>query len=501
MAPPYHELKLTANDPLSLPEIQLLVATFLEGRDLTQCIRVCRLWHTAFLPCIWENLTLKYRFIDGQPIGPLLNSLQCNRHLVKALRMQSAFSTNYAINYPRLHTLTLRMVDVCDVASTPTFELQQEYDPTPLIQYNPSIVNLSLEHTKGPYTTPFWRAVAGLTKLKSLKICDSVIDSNSVSDFWSLFAQITKLVLQRSSIVTSGNIPPNLTFPQLQELELDLLEELDGVAQLDLIHRCPRLESLVWRPRQRIMIHSSGQLVRDITSGKWPNLSKLSLTSPINDVDLASILTGMIRPATELMLDYSGFGDRSLEALKLRHFATIVTLNLTDCCVSSAMNQEILCSCPRLERFESTSIYTSTITQGEPWACLSLKKLHINILSSSRDHDSHVEVFNRLSRLVRLEDISFGTKETRRIPRVPYRGGLRFKLSCGMGVLESLKRMKYLAWSFTRQNLVMDDIEWMLKSWKGLIQVTGILNSDDTIGNPLREKLRAHGVLVQSIPE
>ncbi|KAG0012322.1 hypothetical protein BGZ80_000052, partial [Entomortierella chlamydospora] len=209
------------NDPLCLPEIQLLVARYLEDRDLTECIRVCKLWHIAFLPCLWEDLTLKYRFIDERPIGPLLNALQRNRQLVKVLRMQSAFSTNYAISYPRLHTLNLRMVDIHDRGPTPTIELEQEYDPTPLIRLNPSIVNLSLEFIKGPYSAPFWRAVADLTNLKNLEIRDSVIEISTASDFWGLFTLLNKLVVIRSSVVRSGTIPPMLTYPQLRTLELD----------------------------------------------------------------------------------------------------------------------------------------------------------------------------------------------------------------------------------------------------------------------------------------
>ncbi|KAF9161822.1 hypothetical protein BGX20_001972 [Mortierella sp. AD010] len=432
------------NDPLCLPEIQLLVAQYLEDRDLTECIRVCKLWHVAFLPCLWEDLTLKYRFIDERPIGPLLNALQRNRQLVKVLRMQSAFSTNYAISYPRLHTLNLRMVDIHDRGPIPTIELEQEYDPTPLIRLNPSIVNLSLEFIKGPYSAPFWRAVADLTNLKNLEIRDSVIDINTANDFWRLFTMLNKLVVIRSSVVRSGTIPPMLTYPQLQTLELDQIDNLDGVAQMDLIHRCSELESLTWRPHSRIMIHISGQFTRDLTAGKWPNLTRLSLTNPISDVDLAAILSGMSQAATELKLDRSGFGERALEVLKRRHSATIVSLNIAECQVS---DQE--------------------------------------------------EVFNRLSRLVQLEDLNIGNRE-RRLSMSSYRG-LRFKLEFGVGALASLKRIKYLSWSYIRQNLVMEDIEWMLQNWKRLKQVTGILHTDDTIGNPLREKLKAHGVLVLSI--
>ncbi|KAF9344718.1 hypothetical protein BGX26_003995 [Mortierella sp. AD094] len=389
------------------------------------------------------------------------------------------------------------MVDIHDRGPTPTIELEQEYDPTPLIRLNPSIVNLSLEFMKGPYTAPFWRAVADLTSLKNLEVRDSIIDDNTAGDFWGLFTQLNKLVVIRSSVVRSGTIPPKLTFPQLRTLELDQVDDLDGVEQLDLIHRCSGLESLTWRPRSRIMIHISGQFTRDLTAGKWPNLARLSLTSPISDVDLTAILSSMSQAATELKLDRTGFGERALEALKQRHFATIVNLNIAECLVTSVMNQQILCSCPRLERFVSTSMYTSTITQGEPWACLSLKKLHINVLNPIRGAGQE-EVFNRLSRLVQLEDLNIGNRETRRLAMAPYRG-LRFKLEFGIGALASLKRIKYLSWSYTRQNLVMEDIEWMLQNWKGLKQVTGILNVDATIGNPLREKLKAHGVLVLSV--
>ncbi|KAF9993317.1 hypothetical protein BGZ79_002031 [Entomortierella chlamydospora] len=387
------------------------------------------------------------------------------------------------------------MVDIHDRGPTPTIELEQEYDPTPLIRLNPSIVNLSLEFIKGPYSAPFWRAVADLTNLKNLEIRDSVIEISTASDFWGLFTLLNKLVVIRSSVVRSGIIPPMLTYPQLRTLELDQVDHLDGVEQMDLIHRCSELESLTWRPHSRIMIHSSGQFTRDLTAGKWPNLTRLSLTNPISDVDLAAILSGMSQAATELKLDRSGFGERALEVLKQRHSATIVSLNIAECQVSGVMNQQILCSCPRLEQFVSTSIHTSTIILGEPWACLSLKRLHINVLSSRTTDQA--EVFNRLSRLVQLEDLNIGNRE-RRLTISSYRG-LRFKLEFGVGALASLKRIKYLSWSYIRQNLVMEDIEWMLQNWKGLKQVTGILHTDDTIGNPLREKLKAHGVLVLSI--
>ncbi|KAF9200411.1 hypothetical protein BGZ49_009362 [Haplosporangium sp. Z 27] len=490
---------MTTNDPLFLPEIQLLVGQYLENRDLLKCIRVCRFWHTAFLPFLWEDVTLKYRFINGQPIGPPLDSLQRNRHFVQILRMQAAFSTNYAITYPRLHTLTLQMVDAYNNRQTSTTELEHEHNQAPLIRFNPTIVNLTIEYSHGIYTENLWREIVDLENLKNLQVWDSTIDSDSASNFWELFTQLNKLVLIRSSVVRSNTIPPQQIYPQLRRLELDQVDELDGVAQLDLIHRCPGLRYLTWRPRPNLMMSVSGQFIRDLTSGNWPNLKSLSLTKPISDLDLSSILSGMNQDITELQLDRTGFSDRAFEVLKQRYFDTIVSLNITDCIVTSEMNQQILSSCPRLEQFESTSILTSTIIDGDPWICLSLKKLYINI-SNTQWHiqTSHEEVFKRLSRLTQLEDLHIGNREYRRLRSVPHRG-LRLKLDCGVGVLASLKRIKYLSWSYTRQNLVLEDVEWMLENWKGLEKVIGILHSDDTIGNPLREKLKAHGVAVFSI--
>jgi len=45
--------------PLELPEITTTVGKFLDRPDLVQCLYVCRVWHTSFLPLVWSAISIR----------------------------------------------------------------------------------------------------------------------------------------------------------------------------------------------------------------------------------------------------------------------------------------------------------------------------------------------------------------------------------------------------------------------------------------------------------
>ncbi|KAF9432292.1 hypothetical protein BGZ76_011016, partial [Entomortierella beljakovae] len=210
----------------------------------------------------------------------------------------------------------------------------------------------------------------------------------------------------------------------------------------------------------------------------------------------------MSTTATELKLDRTRFGNTAFESLKLRHLSTLTELNLSASGATNVMNLHFLANCPLLKSFESTSVYLSDISRAEQWACLSIKKLHLHFISipgMSLSTSDQEEAFNRLSKLVHLQDLNVGTREGSSRRGVLTFSGLKFKVDCGVGVLSSLSKLRWIAWNFSQQNMGMEDIDWIIGHWKGLERISGQLNANESVGNVLYEKLKTHGITVQTV--
>ncbi|GJJ74713.1 hypothetical protein EMPS_07071 [Entomortierella parvispora] len=84
----------TMTDPLSTPEIMLLVADHLSLHDLTLCARVCRHWRDTFAYRIWEHTTICARSED--PSFPSLQKALKHAAFVRNLTVENFHEWKYS---------------------------------------------------------------------------------------------------------------------------------------------------------------------------------------------------------------------------------------------------------------------------------------------------------------------------------------------------------------------------------------------------------------------
>ncbi|KAI8603902.1 hypothetical protein EDD21DRAFT_367813 [Dissophora ornata] len=83
--------------PLDLPEIRLLVGSFLSRRDLSQCARVCKSWSSTFAPLVWQDTVIQSTHPDYQYQSYLCQAppralIRSHAHLIRSLVFEGPIS-------------------------------------------------------------------------------------------------------------------------------------------------------------------------------------------------------------------------------------------------------------------------------------------------------------------------------------------------------------------------------------------------------------------------
>ncbi|KAI8595509.1 hypothetical protein EDD21DRAFT_391054, partial [Dissophora ornata] len=391
---------MAKSTPLDLPEIQLAVASHLTDPSLVQCLRVCKSWYRTLLPLVWRQVQVGYSMVKSRQQGPSPRNLKQHCELVCGLVIEGSNSWDVT-HYPNLHTLTL------DVYSKADTGLAFEDTLAALIALNKSIVVLKLRMKSIPGLA-FWRAASELDQLRSLHLSffnnGMGVGADAVEYFLKVCMRLQYLEVLGPKLVGCSHFT-NLSFPRMRTLLLLSVNDVTPIDQLEFISRCPGLERLAWHVSSVVK-----QLAGKLASGMWPDLEAfelIDLYSDVADEDIALIINGM-RRATGLDFGRSPFGPSAFQALR-RHFSTLKHLRLTNCiAMTSSMLQEILGSCPQLVELKVDKVLAKDIVDGEPWACLSIKSLQIQIGFGQGEQHLQPLVFKQLSRLVQLQRLYIG---------------------------------------------------------------------------------------------
>ncbi|KAG0319984.1 hypothetical protein BGZ99_004806 [Dissophora globulifera] len=486
-------------NPLELPEIVLTLGRFLYKSDLVSCILVCKLWHAAFIQSVWFTLAPRSPRRHDPPYSDL-EVLKRHRDLVHDIVYNFGVTPELAaIQFPALLTLTLRGGG-------------QALAPTLVAQHSQLTgLTLSCDDRQEP-PKALWAPAARLHSLTSLKISGFRISEDECADFWRLCRQLTELHLHVMDIATSPFLESDIdgnekgdeesenskvwAGTEMQTLSIASLCGFPLEQQWEIAVRCRNLKVLAWT-------HESARLYwlhPDLSSSglamaSWPQTHKLTLMVNLSDEQLAFIFDSAQR-ITQLKLAGVDFGSKSLAAIK-RHFPWLQTFAFTPTSDTTAlMAAQILKGASTLVQFRGGKVNVqSWIQESQPkyqlWACkdtLRILQLSFNLARTGiQRRREHEYVFERLSELTKLEDLDVSSEAFGE-------GTLDFRLGLGLGRLATLTQLRTFVFFGTEQRMRLAEVEWMIKHWKKLKKVMGLLSDDWEVEDMLRARFKAAGI-------
>lgn len=441
------------------------------------CARVSKSWYQAFMPFIWENVSL------DRPRPSLLEAAKNHHRLVKTLTLDSLVPQNAGLRFPNLKSLSLR-----------SFTVEQQHSE--FILNHSDIAALGLNYHKSVPGFALWDALSGFRHLRELSLTDVTMDKKDMNAFWQVCTLLELGVFYDVHVADQSSLSC-FEFPRMKKLHISTSRSGNNVLLfLEFAQKCPRLESCHWGLYSKYDdVEFLPGFVQPVAAKTWPNLHEVVITGvhKMTRNQLFEILEGMQRiTILTIHCDPDIFTPSSMTLLRPQ-FSNLRILFLGNCnsSVMCPMAQEILSSCPLLEEFSSTWIDADLVIKGKPWVCFGLKKLVLGfVFSSSTLPAVQPIVFDQLARLTRLEHWCLW----------PYTEGdvlqdtVALKLEYGLGKLQTLRELKYLILENTLQEMEDQEIDWILKHWKALRYIRGRFCLEQHREQALTVRLQEHGI-------
>jgi hypothetical protein len=358
-----------------------------------------------------------------------------------------------------------------------------------------------------------------------------------------LTTQLTSLQLNGATTVDPGSLDRWPVFPNLVTLKLGLSSGITPHHQLQIIQRCPRLQSLAWDLEESA---ATGPLTYDgypadsalpsDTAGYYnyrfptaavcqlfeptfcPQLEKLSITYPsLSDQELARVVEACPR-LTLFEVFETGFGARAFQAMT-RHFEHLTRLDIRRCSgVTSPMAQQILTSCRRLVFFCGDALHARDIVglqpqqpqnimadgttqplqeqqlQPQDWVCTDLTWLTLYICGLENAPPTWLPIV--LTQLARLTSLDFLTISPTGPEFDGTKDGLPLSLSSGLSTLSSLANIERFCFHGLAQEMSEHDVQWMVDSWPRLVRVEGVVHPERERRMAIEPIMRREGIEV-----
>ncbi|KAF9915527.1 hypothetical protein BX616_005977 [Lobosporangium transversale] len=374
-----------------LPEILAHVGRYLPRATHCVCLQVSRTWYRVFLPMVWVHIHSSD--CSMSPKIPLM-ILRKHAHLIRRLNFYGLISSPFlSIGCTQLERLFISSQCLCTVESGTLNNTRNDIDQlTYLLQTNPRLKDITVMGIRPLPDKAFWGAISQVSHLESLAIIGMNIPKELMEDFWyAIAAHANRLELSSITFPSENHLlfqecvagtivtpPLNPHFKRLKHLGLFKFNSSADVQLERILKNCSQLKSLVWRgshgtrfPRTAITSMRS--------TGAICSLNSIELDAEgLSDSDLHELLVD-ISNLEKLVVPNSAFGAKSLTVV-LKHSIMITELNLSGCRqIRSPMIQIILSSFPALETLISGTVSAYDILVGDPWVCLKLKTLRINI--------------------------------------------------------------------------------------------------------------------------
>ncbi|KAF9348981.1 hypothetical protein BGX34_002126, partial [Mortierella sp. NVP85] len=457
---------MPSENPLHIPEIMSVVASYLEANDLARCLRVSKNWRDVFLPHRWRVIVKNL----GSNVGPSDDAVYKHRQLVQGLLLYGP--SIWFMHLPNLRKLHVdsnsdNYMDYIGKGEIIHWDLTEKY---PLLQ-DLTIRNVNV----GPLLC---RAISEYPGIRRLSLGFANVEIGNLPIFWKACRNVEQLLLNQIDGEDGPMpMPKDALFKRMLKLTLSNVEVLSPSEQLDMAFRCPRLKTFEWYPAGPIKV---GILINHpMQRDRWPQLDEQRILRDPQDAELASILEGIdscFGKATFFRASMGTFGPMAFKALGF-HLTTLVDLRLDyRISIASSTIRGVLCSCPNLEILRVRTICARDITEGGPWICQRLHELgHLSTLVRLTTLDMSGSIY---------DDNSSGSL-------------LDFRLDYGLGQLAILYELRVIRFHTEieqAQQLGTKDVEWMVDNWKKLKRVYGRLNRDPKVEDQLKGILKSHGI-------
>ncbi|KAF9354956.1 hypothetical protein BGX34_010722 [Mortierella sp. NVP85] len=462
--------------PLELPEILSHIACYVPEHAIPVCARVSKAWFRAFAPIIWRDIKLDDRILD------ILDTSHNYSHLVKTLTVSTFRHSLDSLRCSNLQSLTLL----------------EDPKSTELILNHPCISQLTLSEI--PLLPELWSAMLQLHNLRDLELYNAIVLEEDADTFWQLCTRLERLIVSELTVTDRGQLLC-MEFPRLKEVGVWRLSEGSDSLFLELLFRCPSLTTCRWTTNPSHDARFLPNFTQFIETKPWPDLHSLSIVlHSLSESDLQKVLIGMPRIISlELFCSLDNFTPDAMELLR-PHFSNLRALQLrwSSDRASSPVAQEILSSCPLLERF-SARVDARHVAEGKPWVCLGLKTLEL-CLRFDPSTIRHVQplVFDQLARLTRLEALRlWDNMGVHGLTVTTFQEAVDLRLESGLGKLSTLRYLHTVDLGSSEQRMQEEEIVWMLEHWKSLEKIRGRFNfREPEVERALRERLRARNVEV-----
>ncbi|KAF9353868.1 hypothetical protein BGX34_011335 [Mortierella sp. NVP85] len=484
-------------NPLEIPEMMDRVALHLEKGDLARGVRVSKGWRDMLLPHLWRNVQARFsRFPRGNIYsiwGPDRDIIYSHRHLIENLYLIGGLNGLEQCHYPNLQKLRFEL---------PFFKDQGDCTTMNFTKTAPLLAHLKMGHMD--IGSAFWETLSTHPHIRHLYLRE--IKTVATQAFWTTCAKLTSLLIV--GVAFEEDVPKDRTFDQLCQLTIRSLKKgMEVEDQLDLVLRCPKLESLSWHLNESSRTRGLILVKHPIQKNHWPHLHQLCISGYLQDTDLVSILEGTKSDHGNVV--DPGQSSCPLEAHSSKDlrmpFGVLENVDLSMCYLSSSATVlKILCHCPRLKVLHARSVLAKDIAQGGPWVCQQLRELKLYFRVREKEQDLQPFVFERLSTLTQLEVLimkyPYGGDDYQSLSTDVCQDALVFRLDCGMGRLASLRQLTELHFLDNPPyipHLDVDEAEWMVDHWKKLKSIRGRLNEDDIVNARIKSILEPHGILIR----
>ncbi|KAG0377294.1 hypothetical protein BGX24_006358 [Mortierella sp. AD032] len=435
--------------PVTITEILLHIASFLNTRSLRTSLCVSKDWYTTLCLLLWQRVYLWHCPDEYDPdIGPSFSNLRQHASLVNSLDVYShkfpkscgpdPMDGNKPLFFPNLAVLKIDTHYNKSYKDKEIFLFMERHQAT--------ITNLTLSSFHTVELTPILAHELPLLTRLSIKNWDfHGLPSVFMDKYHTLWSRVLSLSLYQFKLFNTDHeawknlgmatdlleqAPPT----KLQELIMITNESGTDRAQIRLqllfILNSPNLVRLEWATRcvecdyetyedeEVVEEGPMAQMARVIKSGRFyqgrqQQLESLGLgESEFTIQDLDIILNSFQSSLKELSLNSTNFDEDSWTLIKGHYpgyLSTVTVLNLDDCLLLGSQVQDILCSITSLKVFKADYIKESDLEhdhdRGRSWVCLGLKELSLGFIRQTRrESDRGQYLFlEQLSRLSRLE--------------------------------------------------------------------------------------------------